>query len=235
MPFETINSALKVIRRPAMLTRSARCTEQDQVERRRALISRNLAELVRLNPDLVPIKGSREVLESKLTPDASRVNRFVDFNFDIRAVPRSSSSFIRTDSRFYSPPVLFPSLYPSRFYCSGDSATAPGRLYGRTPVIGWSRFIDGGISPFERVFSKDRTGARRVVPVAIPISGKFPRNRIFEFPFTRDRFVGTCHLRLSTAVTTPFSENFLNFPRNKILRFIIKYLYLWDFKADVPC
>lgn len=149
--------------------------ERDQA-RRRVLITRNLAELVRLSLDLVPIKGPREALGSKLAPGASRASRFVDFNFDIgtptvalpivllhpaNSVPRYSSSFF--------------SLYLPFLQFSGELATAPGidDVYGRTPVIGWSRFIDGRISRLERALrARD---ARRGIPAAIPISGEFPR------------------------------------------------------------
>lgn len=47
-----------------------RDSKRDQA-RRRVLITRNLAALVRLNLDLVPIKGPREALGSKLAPGAS--------------------------------------------------------------------------------------------------------------------------------------------------------------------
>lgn len=87
--------------------------ERDQA-RRRVLITRNLAELVRLNLDLVSIKGPREALGSKLAPGASRANRFVDFNFDIEAPPwlSPSSSFTPSTRSPHSPcrPSFF-SLY----------------------------------------------------------------------------------------------------------------------------
>jgi len=131
---------------------------------------------MRLNPDLLPIKGPREALESKLAPGASRTNRFVDFNFDIgtrsgsKNIPGSlSPSF----SFILRPLSTLPALCPCfsfflvlsaflrfrRRSNDRDCARRNRRLYGRTPVIGWSRFIDGGISLLRTCLSATR--ARR--------------------------------------------------------------------------
>lgn len=89
--------------------------ERDQTYRL-ALISRNLAELARLNLDLVPIKGPRQTLESKLASGASRANWFVDFNFDIGAALSFVLFLALATYLRHSPSLLsrlFFSLYPA--------------------------------------------------------------------------------------------------------------------------
>lgn len=142
---------------------------------------------------------------------------------------------------FLSPSSLSLFLFPSRLfsrsisrsYVLGDpmrSRAGNRRLYGRTPVIGWSRFIDGGISLFERAFRPRRAASRS--------RSRFPPNfrercdRVFEFPFTRDEFVGGIWPGIRSSRVRPsvcpfvklavdFYGNFENFPRDKTLR--IKY------------
>lgn len=86
----------------------------------------------------------------------------------------------------------------------GEPATAPGidDVYGRTPVIGWSRFIDGRISRLER--ARRARDARRGIPAAIPISGEFPRT--LRLPFRNFR------LRV-----TDLSESVVTRPRLSLL------------------
>lgn len=126
-----------------------------------------------MNPDLVPIKGPREALESKLAPDATSANRFVDFNFEAPLLPPSlpfvglslspSPLFHPSTTPTLRCPVLFLPL--SRVpTISGDldgNRARNRRLYERTPVIGWSRFIDAGISPFERALVNGMLGISR--------------------------------------------------------------------------
>lgn len=196
--------------------------ERDQTYRL-ALISRNLAELARLNLDLVPIKGPRQTLESKLASGASRANWFVDFNFDIGA----ALSFVlflalATYLRYYPPPsfrVSFSRFIPRSYdFRRSDDRARNRRLYGRTPVIGWSRFIDGGISPFERA-CWTRRAARRFRPRSrFPVNFRRRCDRIFEFPFYAWQTLSTiCRLRACAHHHdgVAFLESLMNFPRNK--------------------
>lgn len=158
--------------------------ERDQAHRR-VLITRNLAELVRLNLDLVPIKGPREANWRRVHPVQTGSLTLISTSEHLPWL--FPSSFFILPTRSPRSPCHHPfSRFISRSHRVLDElATAPGidDVYGRMPVIGWSRFIDGRISRLERaLWAWD---ARRGIPAAIPISGEFPRT--LRLPFRNFR------------------------------------------------
>lgn len=224
--FGTINSAPEVIRRT--VTVNFGCDFERDQARRRVLITRNLAELVRLNLDLVPIKGPQEANWRRVHPAQTGSLTLISTSEHLPWLFPSSSFILPTRS------PRSPRRHPfSRFISRScrvpdELATAPGidDVYGRTPVIGWSRFIDGRISRFERaLWARD---ARRGIPAAIPISGEFPRTLRLpfrNFRFTRDRSVRICRDAPASITTIAFlGSALLHFPRNKTSR--IKYYTL---------
>jgi len=191
--------------------------ERDQA-RRRVLITRNLTELVRLNLDLVPIKGPRQANWRRVHPSRTGSLTLISTSETIsRGSLHRPLSPRQLDLRTLRAIVLFLAL--SRVpTVPGESASSPGidDVYGRTPVIGWSRFIDGRISRLERALRSTRCSARH--------SGREPDFRrisedvataFSEFPFTRYRSVRICR-HAPVSITIVFLENFLNLPHNKI-------------------
>lgn len=94
---------------------------------------------------------------------------------------------------FHPAPRVSPfslALYPRVPTAPGDPGDRARnrRLYGRTPVIGWPRFIDGGISPFERAFRARRAARSSACDPDFRRISEGVATAFFEFPFTRDGF-----------------------------------------------
>jgi len=159
---------------------------------------------MRLNPDLLPIKGPRKPSKAnwrRVHPARTGSLTLISTSGRGAGARTSPGSLARSFLLFRSlslslslsrsfsalPLPLFPlfsrpfSPPPPAFLRfrrrsnDRDRARRNRRLYGRTPVIGWSRFIDGGISPLGTCLSTTRARRGETRRIDRPRS-RFPSN-----------------------------------------------------------